>query len=311
MTAMRPSDSELRRELASALGRPIARLERRPYAYQTSFALEELKVWVDGGEPLRMIFKDVGPHRLAHGARAAKPPFLHDPLRELDTYRAILGPAEIGALVCYGTVARRAEGRFWLFLEKVAGVELWQVGELDAWQEAARWLAEMHERCGAARSRHLLRYDRSLYLLWLRRARAFSRRPELDRIALGYDRIVDLLLSLPTGFIHGECYPSNILVQEAGEALRIRPIDWEMAAVGPSLIDLAALTTGGWSEGERAAIVSAYGVGIDDELEEALAACRLQLALQWLGWSRDWSPPPEHAQDWLSEALRAAERLGL
>jgi Phosphotransferase enzyme family len=309
---MTPSDNELRRELAHALGRPIARLERRPYACQTSFPLEELEVWMDGGEPLRMIFKDVGPHRLAGGARAAKPRFLYDPLREVHTYSTILGPAGIGAPVCYGTVANRADGRFWLFLEKVAGVELWQVGALDAWQEAARWLAEMHERCGEARSHHLLRYDRALYLLWLRRARAFSRRPELDRIALGYDRVVDLLLSLPTGFIHGECYASNLLVQETGEALRIRPIDWEMAAVGPNLIDLAALTTGGWSERERAAIVSAYGAGMaDGELEEALAACRLQLALQWLGWSRDWSPPPEHAQDWLREALRAAERLGL
>jgi hypothetical protein len=58
--------------------------------------------------------------------------------------------------------------------------------------------------------------------------------------------------------------------------------------------------------------VSAYGAGMaDDELEEAMAACRLQLALQWLGWSRDWSPPPEHAQDWLSEAVCVAERLGL
>jgi Phosphotransferase enzyme family len=309
---MAPSDSELRRELAHALGRPIARLERRPYAYQTSFAVEELEVWVDGGDPLSMIFKDVGPHGLAGQARAAKPAFLYDPLRELHTYRTILGPARIGAPVCYGTVASRADGRFWLFLEKVAGVELWQVGELDAWQEAARWLAEMHERCGAARSQHLLRYDRGMYMLWLRRARAYSRRPELDRIALGYDRVVDLLLSLPTGFIHGEYYASNILVQDTGEALRIRPIDWEMAAVGPNLFDLAALTAGGWSDRERAAIVSAYGVGTaDDDLEEGLVACRLQLALQWLGWSRDWSPPPKHAQDWLSEALCAAERLGL
>jgi len=35
------------------------------------------------------------------------------------------------------------------------------------------------------------------------------------------------------------------------------------------------------------------------------------LALQWLGWSADWTPPPEHARDWLVEALAAAERLGL
>ena len=35
------------------------------------------------------------------------------------------------------------------------------------------------------------------------------------------------------------------------------------------------------------------------------------LAVQRLGWSDSWSPPEEHAHDWLAEALRAAERLGL
>jgi hypothetical protein len=43
----------------------------------------------------------------------------------------------------------------------------------------------------------------------------------------------------------------------------------------------------------------------------ALDHCRLHLAVQWLGWSPGWSPPPEHAQDWLGEALGLAEKLGL
>jgi hypothetical protein len=30
-----------------------------------------------------------------------------------------------------------------------------------------------------------------------------------------------------------------------------------------------------------------------------------------LGWASRWSPPPEHAQDWLGEALGLAEKLGL
>jgi len=32
--------------------------------------------------------------------------------------------------------------------------------------------------------------------------------------------------------------------------------------------------------------------------------------MQWLGWSPDWSPPPEHRRNWLREALRLAEKLG-
>jgi hypothetical protein len=33
--------------------------------------------------------------------------------------------------------------------------------------------------------------------------------------------------------------------------------------------------------------------------------------MQWLGWAAEWSPPPEHAHDWLAEALTLGERLGL
>ena len=42
-----------------------------------------------------------------------------------------------------------------------------------------------------------------------------------------------------------------------------------------------------------------------------LKCCRLQQAIQFLGWSRDWTAPPEHAQDWLDEAVTVAEQLAL
>ena len=44
-------------------------------------------------------------------------------------------------------------------------------------------------------------------------------------------------------------------------------------------------------------------------LMELLDCCRLQTALQWLGWAPDWSPPPEHTHDWLGEALNLAEQI--
>ena len=39
--------------------------------------------------------------------------------------------------------------------------------------------------------------------------------------------------------------------------------------------------------------------------QEERAAARLHLAVQWLGWSRDWTPPREHATDWLGESVSA------
>ena len=42
-----------------------------------------------------------------------------------------------------------------------------------------------------------------------------------------------------------------------------------------------------------------------------LEYCRLHQAVQWLGWSPQWAPPPEHAQNWLKDALHSAEILGI
>jgi len=98
------------------------------------------------------------------------------------------------------------------------------------------------------------------------------------------------------------------------------PIDWEVAAVGPGLIDLAALITGGWNDQERSALVRAYAAAGSsrepsaaklDEIGETLDYCRLHLAVQWLGWEPSWSPPAEHRQDWLAEATRLARALEL
>jgi hypothetical protein len=43
----------------------------------------------------------------------------------------------------------------------------------------------------------------------------------------------------------------------------------------------------------------------------ALDCCRLQLAVQLLGWARQWTPPATHTQDWLGETFYVADRLGL
>src|SRR5207247_11017471 len=119
---------------------------------------------------------------------------------------------------------------------------------------------------------------------------------------------------------HVEFYSSNILVQKARDTIRVWPVDWEMAATGPGLIDLAALTAGNWTDKEKTDLALTYhealqanggGAPGPEEFLVALDCCRLHLAVRWLGWSPQWSPPPEHAQNWLQEALRLAEKLNL
>lgn len=269
----------------AALGRVV---RRAPYAYRTSWPLDEVELERPDGTELRLLVK-----RLA-GADVVKPPFVLDPAREIEAY-GMLQDEQLGTPTCY------AAGRWWIALERVAGVELWQCGDLDAWQAAVRWAARLHARFAGRdmASEHLLRHDEAYYRRWVQRARE-----------LVGDRIVPLLpaaevaigrlTALPATLIHGELYASNVIVAGA----RLAPVDWEMAAIGPGVIDLAALLAG-WGAVEQHALMSAYGA-VD---QADVAAARLQLALQWLGWAKGWEAPAAHRRDWLEEARIAAEAL--
>jgi Phosphotransferase enzyme family len=251
---------------------------------------------------LRLVLKDLSRSTLSPVALRAKPEFLYDPLREIEVYESILAASSSGTPICYLSVAQPRRNRTWLVLERVQGIELYQVGDLEVWLSVARWLSAFHtsHQNRLPTSTHLLRYGRDLYLRWLERALEFTGE-RLNPIAQRYEDVIDLLVSLPPTFIHGEFYASNVLV----DGRRVAPIDWEVAAIGPGLVDLAALTTG-WGETERTEIEGAYG----DVPHDALEACRIHIAVQWLGWSPCWAPPPEHARDWLADALAAAQRLG-
>ena len=312
------------RSLGTALqrgmpGRVVVGLQRRPSAYRTSHALEEVDVELDDGARIELMFKHLARAALSPQAREAKPRFVHDSLREIELYRDVLDGAGLGAPHFHGAVPERG----WLFLERVHGFELYQVGERSTWEHVARELARVHDRLAAtaARAPRAIRYDAGWYRRWPRRALRFATaRGEtdaarvLERLAAGYEPVIARLLALPRTVIHGEFYASNVLVDDPVHPCRVAPVDWEQAGVGPGLVDLAALTAGGWGDDERDAIAGAYrevsadGLA-DDEFAIGLEACRLHLAFQWLGWSEEWSAPAEHRQDWLAEATRAAERL--
>jgi Ser/Thr protein kinase RdoA (MazF antagonist) len=315
------------RELIDALGDPeVNAVRRSPYRYATSAALEEVVLVGERGESGALILKDLSRESLLDDARRTKPAFLHEPLRELETYRAIIGPAGIGPR-CVAAFSDRERSRHWLLLERVDGVELWQVGEMEVWREVARWLGEFHARYAARLAElreanpHLIEYSPEWFALWRDRARAAlsrsadGRAPQLAGALERYDEVIEALGSLPRAFIHGELYPSNVLVVRRAGAVDVRPVDWEMAGTGPGLIDLAALA-GGYEAAERRSLAAAYGEGlavsgaaVPAEPQTGLAACRLHLAIQWLGWSDGWRPPAEHSHDWLGEALALVEEL--
>jgi hypothetical protein len=325
-------ESELSRYYGWAVR--IANLERRPSWHWTSFTILELDIVLNDGTSLALLFKDLNWLSMPESVQRVKPRFLYDPLREIETYRQILGPNQIDAPICYGAVVDPDIGRYWLFLERATETELHNMGTLDSWLQVARWLARVHDllRVPAARlewrqAGHLLCYDGEFLRLWMNRALEYRGRPgvcsaedrqKLEWLALKHSRAVDQLVAMPPAFLHGEFYASNILVWELAEGLRVRPVDWEMAAVGPGLLDVAALAAGNWTEDQKDAIALAYREALNphddwppapDQFLNAFRLCRLHVAIQWLGWASEWKPPADFTQDWMGEALRLAQGL--
>ena len=261
---------------------------RAPYAYSTSWALEEVELVGRDGHALHVLVK-----RLDE-APATKPRDVVDREREIQAY-ALLEGRGLGTPRCY------ASGRWWLIIEKVSGVELWQRGDLEAWRAAASWAATLHRAFSGTpiEASALLRHDEAFYRRVIERARA-RRGPELTPFLVAADVAVRRLIRLPSTLVHGELYPSNVLVAPG----RVAVVDWEMAALGPGVLDIAALMTG-WDPDAQRALLEAYG----DPYPADVAAAQFILAHQWLGWHDDWEPPLEHRRDWLAEARAAAEML--
>lgn len=308
------------------LGNPaaISAVERRRSPYSTSFAIDDVVVTLADGTGVQFVLKHLSPSTMLGPALGVKPDFVFDPRREAEVYLRVLSGAGLGTATCHAVLDDgSADGR-WLLLEKVAGVELYQVGALGVWLDVSRWLARMHQRFAGRTpvSSVLLRYDAEYYRAWPARALTFAsadreRGCALRWLASNWDDLVAALVELPTTFVHGELYPSNVLVSEGPAGTRVCPVDWEMAGVGPGLLDLAALSTG-WNDRAAARMAAAYREALGGEgnaLEEAavtraLDDCRLLLCMQWLGWAPGWAPPAENRQDWLALAVRLAERRG-
>ncbi|HEX6961319.1 MAG TPA: phosphotransferase [Lacipirellula sp.] len=330
-------DADLHQFVSAALtdcgeARHLASIERQASEYSSSFFIEEVTAVFTDGSRLPLIFKNLGSDGLLTGARQARVLQDHNPAREIVVYRQLLSRAKLGTAICYAASADRTRRRYWLLLGKTCGSDLARVGDFAAWLAAARWLAEAH--CRLTEAAHisgagcLLRYDAGCFHRWIDDAERALRRAvvegravadiEIKRLLERSRMAADLASGAPAEVIHGEFYPSNILIEDRCEGPRVCVIDWETAGMGPALLDLAALMAGNWSVEQQGAIASAYFAARDGrqgppehtvDPNTALRCCRLLLAMKWIGlWTR-WQPPPEHRYDWLDEALRLAQVL--
>jgi hypothetical protein len=310
----------------------VREVRRQPSDYRSSFALEEIAVSLEDGRTLTVMFKDLGWNSLTRAGRQAKPSLLYDPAREIEVYRRVLAGSALGTARLYGAVVDGARQRYWLFMEKAPGAELYQYGDFDVWRQAASWLAALHHDAVVRRAAEspdvaprLVRYNAAFFRSWIDRAVEFTAQRRgteaaapLRDLSRRYDDVAQFLASLPASFIHGEFYASNVLVDTARQPERVCTVDWELAGIGPGAIDLAALVVGKWSDAQRAELIGAYRAALPAghawsrdaaALNRVVDCARLHLAVQWLGWSPDWTPPAAHAHDWLQEAVEIGEKL--
>lgn len=319
------SNAELAAAIDAHFGPGVTTVERALSRYATSATVEHVRVHTTEGSVAELILKDLSPAAMLADARSFKPAFLLDPARELMAYQHLL--PHVGALAAT-CIAAVADGpRRWLLLEKVPGVEMYQVGEVEVWAAAAAATAHLHTAlAGALRTAPdevaggLLRQDAAYLRHWMERALAYEkgrggrRSAEMMAVARVHDDVVDELSALPVAVLHGDLYASNVLVVRT--SLRVCPVDWEMVSSGPAVLDLAALTSGAWSDEDRQTMTTAYWSAMQDPrwpdleaFQRAVDLARLQVCVQWLGWSAGWTPPAEHAHDWLAEAGLLVRRL--
>lgn len=325
---VRELEAQLRATLGSCLR--IRRLRCRPFAASTSSAIEEVDVSLSDGTNLELIAKDLGPSGVLRRAGDIRPRFVRDPRREIEVYRHLLSTVDLGTARYFGAIVDPAADRFVLLLERVNATELHEVGSQPVWVDVARWLAGFHsafDKPVATGRSWLISYDAAYFRRWPVRARQVmdheqvgpERRRVLAYLADRHEHTVEALLSIPATLVHGDLYSSNVLVGDQVVGRRVCTVDWEMAGIGPALLDLATLTSGDWDEEQRRTMVLAYSEALEPtpswppplaELIKLLDHCHLHLAMQWLGWSSNWDPPARHARDWLAVGLGAAERIG-
>jgi hypothetical protein len=298
-------------------------VEREPFAYSTSFPIEALSIeWADG-RCEALVLKRLARAALTDAARLAKPEHVAAHEREPHVYERLLAPCGLDRGIYRGSFSPPAAEESWLLLARVRGPVLFESGELADWEEAARLAAEVHAAGPPAAVPPLLGIGSASLASWLERASGFlgqgeSRaRQALARIAAAAKWVGGELEAIPPTVVHGELFPSNVLIDERADR-RAVAIDWEMAAVGPGLVDLAALTAGELPEGWAEAIEDAYRSRLTElapelvpaSFDRALACCRLYLAVERLGWApRSWEPPAAHRQDWLQVASDLVEGL--
>jgi aminoglycoside phosphotransferase (APT) family kinase protein len=273
---------------------PVMAIRRERFNLSTSYDTYLVTVRLAAGRELRLFLKDFGfSVRPKDGPRQRRE-------RELRVYQELLADAGLGTARYYGSVVDESRGRLWLLLEFVDGTPVGYC-DLEYWPAAAEGLGRMHGAFARQADRlracdFLLRHDGDFF--WSKAEFALKAMGQIaphlvDRLTALVNRyapVVAVMTGQPPTLVHGGCRPSNILVRVASDPSRVCILDWEEAAVGGPLFDVAYLLDGfeppvldGFLDAYRRG-ASAYGLALPPpgEMKYVVDCFRLHMTLRSL-----------------------------
>jgi Phosphotransferase enzyme family len=289
----RPSPrAALEEGLCAYFGEPvrIRTLDSRPLDFQSTYPIDRLRVTLDSGRRLRVIFKRLHPGAEGKGDR-----------REVLIYRRLLAGQRFGAPALYASVYDPEQGRYWLFLEDLGDQTL--DGDPEHCRAAACCLAELHATYWGREAQlraldclnehgpeyyHMLARHARRNLEWAGANRALAR---FDALMARFPALVAFLTAQPRTLVHGDIFASNFIIQPGP---RVRPVDWEGAAIGLAAWDLARLLDG-WGS-DKPAFVQAYLAELGrytpvppglTVFRETFRRCAVLNVLWHLGWEAE------------------------
>jgi thiamine kinase-like enzyme len=227
--------------------------------------------------------------------------------RERHVYSGLLAAASLDTARYYGSVWEPARGRFWLLLELVEGTPL-KFMDFEYWPGAAAWLGRLQgyiaQHPGSLNATDcLIQHDAPFFLATAEHALQSVRalRPEaatdFESILIRYEPLVRRMAGQPKTLVHGAYRPEQILVDVQRQPSRFCPLDWELAAIGSGVYDLATLADG-FKPPRLDRILDAYrdeaatlGVHVPepDELKYLVNCFRLHRVFTWLSHALDRS----------------------
>jgi hypothetical protein len=314
-TEQLPELSTLSRRIRAALGDDEALvLDRRPHSSASSFPAEVVTCRTGDGSDMTLFCK--------HENGASDGSFGHrgGVAYEVEIYRHLLQLAGVSTPRFYGGWTDGTGNDALLVIEYMNDARLLKQSRdlSSSLVRAAAWIADFQRLTAQPRQAMpqppAREYGPNYYLGWSQRAagnvaRAGVDCPWFEPVRDGFEHSLELLTGCERVPIHGEFYPHNVLVHGG----RIRPIDWESAALAVGEIDLASLIER-WPSAVTDACRAEYARtrwsdGPPSDFGPRLDMAGIYLHFRWIAARSSISARPPSV--WRFDELRSiGERLG-